>query len=179
LDHLTKISDTLNIPLIIIRSYGMIGYLRLYIKEHTCMQSKVADKELDDLRLAQPFAELEKHALDFDFESLDSLQHGHAPYAIILIKALHAWKESHDGNLPKNFKEKEEFKATIKAMSRNFSKEANFAEAIDNAFKAFSYEAVPAEIQAILDDEKASSNEFHSNFWTLVSALKQFVDENG
>mmetsp|Transcript_26139 Transcript_26139/g.25999 ORF Transcript_26139/g.25999 Transcript_26139/m.25999 type:complete len:265 (-) Transcript_26139:329-1123(-) len=157
----------------------MIGYLRLYKKEHACIQSKHADKELDDLRLAEPFEELEKYALEFEMSSLGSLEHGHTPYVIILIKALHKWKEAHDGKMPSNFEEKDAFKATIKEMARDFSKEANFNEAIENAYKAFSYESVPYEIQQILDNPKADSKEFHSNFWTLVSALKQFIAENG
>lgn len=157
----------------------MLGYLRTYKREHTCIQSKQADKELDDLRLAEPFEELEKYALEFDMSSLDSLQHGHTPYVVILIKALHKWKEDHAGSMPKSFEEKDAFKATVKEMARDSSKEANFDEAITNAFKAFSYEAVPYEIQEILDDPKADSKDFHSNFWVLVSALKQFVVENG
>ena len=157
----------------------MIGYLRLYKGEHTCIQSKPADKELDDLRLAEPFEELEKYALEFDFAPLDSMEHAHVPYVVILVKALHTWKENHGGNLPSTFAEKDQFKESIKGMARNYSKEVNFGEAVENAFKAFSYEAVPFEIQAILDDPKAESNEFHSDFWTLASALKQFVSENG
>lgn len=143
------------------------------------MQSKPADVEVDDLRLAVPFEELEKYALEFDMEPLDSLQHGHTPYVVILIKALDAWKKSHEGKLPKTFEEKDAFKATIKAMARDYSKEANFSEAIDNAYKAFSYEPVPYQVQEILDDEKAGSDKFHSDFWTLVSALKLFVEEKG
>lgn len=177
--NLWEISDNLNQSMIFIRSYGMIGYCRLYKREHTSMQSKPADVEIDDLRLAAPFDELEKYALEFDMESLDSLQHGHTPYVVILIKALDAWRQSHDNKLPKSFEEKDEFKGTIKKMAKDFSKEANFNEAVENAYKAFSYQAVPDMIQEILDDEKADSKEFHSTFWTLVSALKEFVNQKG
>lgn len=177
--QLSEVSDNLNIATIFLRNYGMIGYLRLYRKEHTSMQSKPAEKELDDLRLAAPFPALEKYALDFDMSNLDSLEHAHVPYVVILIKALHAWKQAHADQLPKNFAEKEEFKNSIKAMAKDYSKEINFGEAVDNSFKVFGYEPVPYAIQEILDDEKASGQEFHSNFWNLVSALKQFVEENG
>ena len=178
-EELTEIGDDLGIAIIILRSYGMIGYLRQYKKEHTCIQSKPADKQLDDLRLAHPFEALQKYALEFDSEQLNLMEHGHVPYVIILIKALHKWKEVHEGKLPSSFEEKDEFKAIIRGMARNFSKELNYEEAIQNAFKAFSYEAVPFEIQEILDDPKANSEEFHSKFWTLVAALKQFVSERG
>jgi amyloid beta precursor protein binding protein 1 len=176
---LTDIGDELNIPFILLRSYGMIGYLRQYKREHCSIESKPADKELSDLRLASPFEELEKYCLDFDMEPLDSMEHGHVPYVVILIKAFKIWKESHNGELPKSFAEKDEFKATVKSMAKNFSKEINFTEAIENAYKAFGYEAVPFQIQEILDDPKATDDKYHSNFWTLVSALKRFVDENG
>jgi NEDD8-activating enzyme E1 regulatory subunit len=177
--NLSEISDQINISMIFLRSYGMIGYLRLYRREHTCMQAKPADVELDDLRLAAPFEELEKYWLDFETEHLDSLEHSHIPYVVILIKALHKWKEAHESNLPKTFKEKDEFKDIIKGMAREYGAEVNFGEAVDKAFKAFNYEPVPPEIQQILDDEKAESKEYHSNFWLYVSALKQFVLENG
>lgn len=142
------------------------------------MQAKPADVELDDLRLSEPFEALEKYCLDFETEGLGSLEHSHIPYVVILVKALDKWKQS-KGQLPKTFAEKDEFKETIKAMAKNYSSELNFNEAVEKAYKAFGYEPVPYEIQQILDDEKASSNEFHSNFWTLVSALKQFVEVNG
>jgi amyloid beta precursor protein binding protein 1 len=131
-ENLCGIGDQLNIGMIFLRSYGMIGYLRSYKKEHTCIQSKQADKEDDDLRLAEPFEELEKYALEFDMSGLDSLEHGHTPYVVILIKALKKWKDEHDGNMPKNFEEKDAFKAEVKAMARDASKEANFNEAIEN-----------------------------------------------
>lgn len=162
---LSEVSDQLNFSLIVIRSYGMIGYIRLYQKEHTVIQSKPADKVLDDLRLAAPFKELEDYVLDFDFEGISDMEHGHTPYVVILVKALHLWKESHEGELPKTFQEKDELKTQIRGMARNFSKQINFSEAIDNAFKAFSYEAVPSNIQEILNHEKANSTEFNSNFW--------------
>lgn len=176
---LTDISNELDIPFILLRSYGMIGYLRQYKREHCSIESKPADKQLDDLRIACPFPELEKYCLDFDMESLDSQEHGHVPYVVILVKAFHVWKESHNGELPKTFAEKDEFKETVKAMARNSSKEQNFSEAIENAYKAFGYEAVPFQIQEIFEDPKANDDSYHSNFWTLVSGLKRFVEENG
>lgn len=143
------------------------------------MQAKPADVELDDLRLAEPFEELEKFCLDFETEHLDSLEHSHIPYVVIVIKALHKWKADHDSQLPKTFQEKDEFKNMIKGMARDYSAELNFIEAVDKCFKAFNYEPVPYQIQEILDDEKTDSKEYHSNFWLYVSALKQFVSENG
>ena len=177
--NLTEISDKFNMPIIVMRTYGMIGYLRSYRKEHTCIQSKHADKEPEDLRMAAPFESLETYVRNFDLNALDNMEHKHTPYAIIVIKAVLKWKEDHGGKLPTNMTEKEEFKASIKSMARNFHDELNFIEAIDNAYKVFSYEPIPFEIQEILDDEKANSSDYHSKFWSLVSALKQFVDENG
>lgn len=113
----------------------MIGYLRSYVKEHTCIQSKHADKEPEDLRLSAPFPALEKFAIEFDMKSLDNMEHKHVPYAIILIKAVHEWKEIHNGKIPANMAEKEEFKTAIKSMARAYHDELNFIEAIENAYK--------------------------------------------
>lgn len=157
----------------------MIGYLRQYKKEHTVTQVKPADVTLSDLRLAEPFEELQKFVDEFDMAALDSLQHGHTPYVVILIQTLKEWRDNHDGTLPKKIKDKKEFKAIVKSKARDFSKEMNFEEAINNAHLGFTYEKVPAKIQEILDDPKVDSSEFHSNFWTLAAALKRFVDEHG
>jgi amyloid beta precursor protein binding protein 1 len=63
--------------------------------------------------------------------------HSHIPYNIILIQALQAWKDSHDGQPPKTIAEKKEFKARVEALSRDIGKESNFIEASRNIHKCY------------------------------------------
>lgn len=44
------------------------------------------------LRLDKPFPELLEHARSLDFDGMDVTDHGHIPYAIILVRAMDDWK---------------------------------------------------------------------------------------
>lgn len=50
------------------------------------------------------------------------------PYAVILIQAANQWRSIHDGNLPKTFAEKAQFKEMIKGMDKYHG--VNFEEAM-------------------------------------------------
>lgn len=64
--------------------------------------------------------------------------HSHVPYVIILLQALKIWKDSHDGQKPKSFAEKDEFKKFIKEkMAMKYYEENNFIEAVNNSYKLF------------------------------------------
>lgn len=45
------------------------------------------------LRVDQPFPELEKLARGLDFESMDSMEHSHVPWVVILARAVSVWKD--------------------------------------------------------------------------------------
>ena len=107
------------------------------------MQAKPADTMDDDLWLANPFESLQAHADTFDTESLNDMEPAHIPFAIILLKAMKIWRESHDGQIPKTRDEKAEFKQSIKTLARKYDDELCFIEAHDNAFKCFNDETVP------------------------------------
>ena len=44
------------------------------------------------LRIDKPFPALLKAARVFDFDAMDSTDHGHIPYVYILVRALDDWK---------------------------------------------------------------------------------------
>ena len=95
------------------RSYGFIGYIRVQVKEHTVIESH-PDNQTPDLRLDNPFPSLKKHIDSIDLESMDLKDHAHVPYLIILYKYLLKWKDEHNGQIPKNYKEKEAFRTMIR-----------------------------------------------------------------
>jgi len=101
--RLGQLCEEKNVPLIVIRQYGMLGYIRLYKPENTIIETKKAQVVFKDLRLANPWPELLQFANDFNFETMEKIEHTHTPYAVILIQALQKWRDTHDGAQPKGF----------------------------------------------------------------------------
>lgn len=89
---LSAICEQRNIPMILLRQYGMIGYIRLFKKESCIIEPKKAQVRIKDLRLYNPWQELLDYAKSFDIESLPEAEHTHVPLAVILIQALDKWK---------------------------------------------------------------------------------------
>ena len=89
-----------------------------------------------------------------------------------MYKELEAWKESHDGKIPNNFSEKNEFREQIKSCSRfAYNESENVQEAynkIGNAFKPIG--EVPDELTEIFGKLENFENSKNS-FWVLVKAL--------
>lgn len=179
-----------NIPIIVPRSYGFVGYLRISTPEHTIIESK-PDNPADDLRLYTPFAELQAYADTIKLEGLDSAHHSHIPYVVVLIKALQKWRSEHDGKAPESRADKDAFKKLIISMSFDIFKEENFNEANKAALKAWTPPRIPEDVQNILRDEKAAANYTHQQhlgssrdgkideFWVLAGALREFVEHEG
>ena len=68
---------------------------------------------------------------------------GHVPYVVILLQAAETWKKEHDGKMPKTFDEKKKFTEGIKGMAMEYSKQLNFQEAVNNAYKLFQDTELP------------------------------------
>lgn len=83
---------TEDIPMIILRSVGFLGTVRIQVKDHCIVELK-DDSDPFDLRIANAFPKLRDHCLSLDLKSLDSMEHRHVPYVIILIQALEQWKQ--------------------------------------------------------------------------------------
>jgi NEDD8-activating enzyme E1 regulatory subunit len=46
------------------------------------------------LRIDKPFPTLLDHAMSLDFAKMDSEEHAHIPYVVILVRALEDWKKA-------------------------------------------------------------------------------------
>lgn len=77
----------LNIPLIVCRSIGFVGYMRVQVREHTVVETH-PDNENPDLRLDRPFKMLKDHLDAMDLEEMDLKDHSHVPYVVVLYKYL-------------------------------------------------------------------------------------------
>ena len=145
---LCRICDALGVPLIKILSAGFLGYLRVY---HGGGAHVVRDAKPEptaalphQLRLKSPFpglqtlvkqqfGEADRAGKDIpEPKPLDSFQHAHLPWPLILVRAKQLW----DQNNPslKSPDEKRRFKEFIKGTMRRSADEVNFQEAIDHAY---------------------------------------------
>ncbi|KAG2716997.1 hypothetical protein I3760_03G153800 [Carya illinoinensis] len=174
---LDRICREANVMLIFARSYGLTGFVRISVKEHTIVESK-PDHFLDDLRLNNPWPELRRFAESIDLDVQDTVAHKHTPYVVILVKMADKWAKSHGGSLPSTREEKKEFKDLLKA-SMVAVDEDNYREAIEASFKVFAPRGISSELQQILNDNRAEVDSNSSDFWVMVAALKEFIANEG
>jgi amyloid beta precursor protein binding protein 1 len=174
---LSKISESLHIPLIVCKSVGLVGYLRIFTEEHPVIESK-PDRELFDLRIHKPFEELKKYCQGVDLDSLELVYHSHVPFIVILVKLMEEWLTREPR--PATFNEKQKFKEFIKARSKDFNVEDNFREAVQKSFLAYLDEDLPEEIMKVLNDEKATqADQGSSLFWKCAKAVNSFISLKG
>ena len=157
--------------------------MRLAVKEH-CVVESHPDNAHEDLRLDVPFLELRNFVSSIDLDSMSKKDHSHTPYLVVLMKLLDKWKATHDGFMPKNYKEKKAFKETILAAIRKKDngqpeEEENFEEALKQVNSSLVSSSVPTEVRKILDDPKCVNLTSESNnFWLLANGLRTFVEND-
>lgn len=66
-------------------------------------------------------------------------------------------------------------------MSRDFYKEANFGEALDNGTLCFKSpdDSIRDSVQDVLNDDKINDNSEKTPFWMLSAALSKFKNLTG
>jgi len=182
--HLSNYLWNNNIPLMVVRSYGLLGYIRLQVKEHAIVESH-PDNEIHDLRLDSPFKSLKDHLDSFDLSQMTKNAHMHTPYLIILYKTLLAWKGKYGTDRPTNYKEKLAFKELIRSgILKNDDgipeEEENFEEAIKATNTAIQPTKMSRNIISIFDDPKCVTLSSDSDdFWVISRAVKDFVENEG
>ena len=198
---LTKLSQVLwqtNVPLIVCKAIGFVGYIRLQIKEHTIIESH-PDNSFEDLRLDEPFDQLRNYFDSYEkFEDMSRKDLAHTPYLVVLYKYLQKWRQLFNKtstDLPKNYKEKNELKelirkgmhdlrANLKSKSNDEELKELDLENFEEAIKAINTvlitsDHIPSDTKAILNDPKLTTDEAKSSsFWLCVKALKQFIAQN-
>lgn len=171
-----------NVPLVHVNTRGLYGTLQISREETVVIETHDPSK-MYDLRIDQPWQELQDYANSFSLDDLDDIEHAHVPYIVIFIKGIERWKNDHHGLLPKTHDEKKLFKTKyIEAMARNLNSEGNFVEASQQVHRALQRTVVPEYLYELFQDDKMSekvSDCEGSNFWLLLRALKLFVASHG
>jgi NEDD8-activating enzyme E1 regulatory subunit len=181
-DHVVKLGKflyTRDTPLVIARVTGLVATVRLVVREHCVIEARV-DNPPDDLRINNPWPELQAFTASIDLDSLNSADHGHVPYVVILIKAVEKWRAAHDGKLPSVDAEKDAFKASIKEMG-DIYEEQNFEEALKAAVRAYMPYEIKDELKEVFQNPRCAPDQItgdSSDFWVLATAVKQYVADH-
>ncbi|KAK4758946.1 hypothetical protein SAY87_020247 [Trapa incisa] len=174
---LDKICREANVMLIFARSYGLTGFVRISLKEHTVIESK-PNHSLDDLRVNNPWPELKSFAEGIDLDVADPVAHKHIPKVVILIKMASEWAKFHGGKLPSTGQEKQEFKEFLKSKMITID-EDNYKEALKASLYVFASQGISSDLQLLIDDSSAELHCDSSDFWVMVVALKEFIANEG
>ncbi|XP_078433094.1 NEDD8-activating enzyme E1 regulatory subunit AXR1-like isoform X2 [Wolffia australiana] len=174
---LDKICRQEKVSLVVARSYGLCGLVRISVKEHNVIDTK-PDHFLDDLRLHNPWTELKQFSKSIDLKERDPVIHKHTPYIIILVIAAEEWAGAHGGRLPETREEKKEFKELIKSYMIDLDEE-NYKEAIEAAFKVSASQGIGFQLRQIIHDGSCDVDASSPDFWILVAALKEFIENEG
>lgn len=86
-----------SVPLVLGKSIGFLGYMRLQVKEHTIVETH-PDSENPDLRLTTPWPALKEYFEGIDVIKLDQKARSHTPAIVILYYYLQKYKELNEGN---------------------------------------------------------------------------------
>ncbi|XP_048731637.1 NEDD8-activating enzyme E1 regulatory subunit-like isoform X2 [Ostrea edulis] len=184
---LLQLADVLwqqSVPLLVCRSYGFIGHVRLVIKEHTVIESH-PDNAHEDLRLDRPFPALIKYCDSLHLETMDKKDHSHTPWLVLIYKYLQEWKNQHDGLPPQNYKEKNQLKQMIREGTRKNADgvpedEENFDEAVKSVNMALVPTKIPSVVEKLFNDPSAMNLTSESKpFWILLRAVREFVENEG
>jgi amyloid beta precursor protein binding protein 1 len=204
---LGKICQEKNKVLLVCRSYGMIGYIRTYCNSHEVIEGKL-DQVVEDLRVTNPWPELQKFCDAHEFDTMDFKTHFHTPYIVLLIKMLKKWRSTKKTDFPTNDSEQEEFKSWLMAEEKNgiaikekemderakkqgtidsftetiygSTEEENFKDAYNKIFQAWTPIEIHDDIKAIMNDPRAKDVTTDStDYWFLIHALNKFVANEG
>eukprot|EP00007_Cunea_sp_BSH-02190019_P005679 CAMPEP_0174235246 /NCGR_PEP_ID=MMETSP0417-20130205/4762_1 /TAXON_ID=242541 /ORGANISM="Mayorella sp, Strain BSH-02190019" /LENGTH=583 /DNA_ID=CAMNT_0015313731 /DNA_START=15 /DNA_END=1766 /DNA_ORIENTATION=+ len=107
------------IPLVIARANGFIGLLQLVNPQHFVIEAK-PDFPVFQLRISEPWPELEAIANSLQPETMTSQQFSHVPYILLLLRCLKLWRSETDGTAERVPTTKEE-KARFQALLAEFN----------------------------------------------------------
>ena len=91
-------------------------------------------------------------------------EHTHTPYPVLIHGELGKWREEHEGQMPKNYKEKKSFSQRILDRRRRrennqevWEDEENFEEAARMVNTVVAPTSIPSGVRDILGDQRAGT----------------------
>jgi len=164
-----------DIPLILLRAYGLIGTLRVQYNQLEVIESRVEADTLD-LRLTHPFPSLSVYIDSINLIGMDSNASSHVPWPVLLVKTMEKWKEI-SPTPPSNKTEKEKFKKMISELvitndgGVNGPPE-NVVEAQKEAFRIFSARSLSLSLSLLLSERETTQvSKESTDFRVLLHAI--------
>uniref|UniRef100_A0A7S1JAU0 NEDD8-activating enzyme E1 regulatory subunit n=1 Tax=Eutreptiella gymnastica TaxID=73025 RepID=A0A7S1JAU0_9EUGL len=172
---LASILHTHNIPLLVVRSYGLIGYVRVQAPSYAIVET-FPDQQVEDYHVLNPFPELEHfvESVGHPDSITDTLEHAHIPWVCLMVHYLKKWKQENKWEGSElTYKQRKEVMELVKGGKLKEDEE-NFQEALTSGTKIN-----PPQIPSALQDLMASPetelvNGSTEPFWFCMNALKQF-----
>ena len=178
---LDGICRTYGIPLLICRTNGLVGSIRISVQEHIIEDAK-PENPVWDLRLDKPWPELLEFCKSFQLDACDDVAHSHVPYVALLVQATEMWQKETMGEAPTS-KASSAFKKFVRGMQRSIDgvpiDEENFKEAVQNAYYLWAPARLPKELSALFEDPKAEIDADSSDFWILIASMREYVAGEG
>ncbi|KAL6235822.1 hypothetical protein BDW75DRAFT_208399 [Aspergillus navahoensis] len=175
-------AKTLGIPVLYTRSVGFYSTFSLQLPAVFPIVETHPDPEsTQDLRLLNPWPELaEAGASISNLDSFDDHQHGHVPYVLLLLHYLKKWKETHNGHVPSNYKEKTAFRDFVRSSARTNNPqggEENYDEAVAAVLKSLNPFSLRNSTREIFQmDECKQLTADSADFWVIASAVREFYE---
>jgi amyloid beta precursor protein binding protein 1 len=147
----------LNIPFVQVRTFGLIGKMKIWSPTLYIVESK-PDHALQNLRILDPFPELEAFVKSISKEDLHK-----CPWIVLIIEKL--LRDKHR-NLSKR-----EFREELSLEAPDITKDTNYIEAVQAVFKSLN--------PFVLPSEPLLQKDYPGNFGKLVKAVRTFQEQTG
>lgn len=154
-----------SVPLLSIHSAGFYSYFRIHLPgSFPIIDTHPDSTSTTDLRLLTPWPALLEFVekLTKDIDSLSAHEHGHIPYAVLLIHYLQKWKESH-GGYPTTYKDKKAFREFVSDGARTDNPEGgeeNYDEAVAAVLKTVSAPTLSSSVKEVFDYQPSKVSTF-------------------
>ena len=101
-----------------------------------------------------------------NIKDLESHEHGHIPYLVLLLYYLKEWKDSH-GEYPRSYNDKRSFRDLVAAGARTNTPEGgeeNFDEAVAAVLKTVSGSNLPGQVKEVFNYKPTEVRFYPSSF---------------
>ncbi|CAJ0596817.1 unnamed protein product [Cylicocyclus nassatus] len=173
------------VPFLWARAYGLLGYIRIFVQEHTIVNNH-EENALPDLRIDKPFPKLLEMAANTDLNSMTLEELRHTPYILLYLIALQHYRiEVGDEHaFPDTYAKRKAFLEVLLRLRREGecgSPDAeNFLEAKTALPRSLQRSEVPRRVAEILMDSKCeNTSKCAQPFWIICAALRRFVNTHG
>ncbi|KFD49405.1 hypothetical protein M513_09672 [Trichuris suis] len=175
------------IPFLLCKSYGLVGYLRIVVREHCVFEAR-PENPFTDFMLDEMAAPLLQFADSLDIDGMNYEAFKGLPYLLLIVKALDRWRlcTGKLNALPETSEEVDSLKACLESMAKSEGRDdsesisTNVVEALAALNKCVERSEIPENVWDVLKNPCARDPKSNrKSFWILAHALKCFVENEG